>query len=324
MTCNKTLQGKFVSSNYTPSLLVVVSVVLMVATYWLPPAVPLELPAVGIFSLNGLLARVVSMIMCGAVAFILSQQTFFERRIRWVGALFMWMVAVSTFANSDAMVALLLLLFMLSFAVLLLCQHVANVVPQLYTAFAVLGSSSLLEPQILLFVPLYVVFIFCANIFSLKGLLASLLGLLTPFWLLFGLVYVFPSLAVLSEPFMMGIEVSKQVRMLEFNPVHILLLSFVLAVLVPATAMFFGSASPAKPLLRRRLLFVIIAEYYILLLFCFVCGGSALLYMCLLPGLTVLLSYMLSTKATKVMNVYFILVNIFMVAVVTHSLWLKH
>ena len=104
--------------------------------------------------------------------------------------------------------------------------------------------------------------------------------------------------------------------------VHLLVLLLVLAVLLPAVFAFVGSASPAKPLLRRRLTFVIVANIYLLLLFVIVDGGSGFFYICQLPFVAILASYLFAKKETRMSNVYMIFINIIMVAMATQSLWL--
>ena len=77
----------------------------------------------------------------------------------------------------------------------------------------------------------------------------------------------------------------------------------------------------AKPLLRRRLSFVIVAVVYMLLLG-FLIGGSAdFFYICKLPFLAVLASYILARKETKLLNLYIIILNILIIAIATYPLW---
>ncbi len=314
------LQGSFASGRYTSTVLFVLSMLVMLAAYWLPePAVSFVVEA----SDGGFPMHLLSLLLYVFAAVLLSRQTFFDRSVKWKGALYLWFAALSTFVNGDVSVAFASLLFMVSVMLLLFCQYSANPVGLFYTAFMLLGVLCFVTPYSLYLIPLYLLFCSITNTFSPRGVAASLLGLATPFWLVFGIAYVFPRVDVLLEPVIAGFVTVFDVNFPSFSLLNLLLHVFVLAVLLPATYIFVGSASPAKPLLRRRLSFVIVAEMYLLLLFCFVGGGAAFFYVCQLPFVAILASYLFAMKETKLSNVYFVLVNAMMLAIATHTLWLK-
>ena len=52
-------------------------------------------------------------------------------------------------------------------------------------------------------------------------------------------------------------------------------------------------------------------------------GGAGFFYVCQLPFVAILASYLFAMKETKLSNVYFVLVNAMMLAIATHTLWLK-
>lgn len=315
------LQGTFASGRYTSTVLFVLSMLVMLATYWFPvPAVSFVAEA----PKGGFLMHLLSVLLYVIAAVLLSRQTFFDRSVKWKGALYLWFTALSTFVNGDVAIASASLLFMASMMLLFLCQHSANPVGLFYTSFMLLGTLCFVTPYSLYFIPLYLLFCSITNTFSPRGVAASLLGLATPFWFVFGVVYVFPSLDVLPELLSENFATVFDVHFPTFTLLDLLLLVFVLAVLLPATYTFVGSASPAKPLLRRRLSFVIVANIYLLLLYAIVGHGAGLFYMCLLPFVAILASYLFSMKETKLSNVYFVLVNAIMIAVATFELWLKH
>ena len=126
------------------------------------------------------------------------------------------------------------------------------------------------------------------------------------------------------EPLTNGVSGLIIVRLPEFSLLNILLLVFVLLVLLPAIFAFVGSTSPAKPLLRRRLSFVIVADIYLLLLSCMIDGAAGIFYVCQLPFVAILASYLFAKKETKLSNVYFVLVNTIILAIATCPLWLMH
>lgn len=324
LTCKRTLHGCFASGRYTPVLMFAFSLLLMLSAFWLPAsAVPVQLPREFSF-LGGTVSRLVAILLFAVSATVLSVQTFFDRRVRWVGALYMWMVAISLFGNGNSVLALVSLLFVLSLALLLYCQLGMNPVRLLFTSFMLLGFMAFVSPYALLLLPLYVSFSFFANIFSPRGLVASLLGLVTPFWLILGAEYVFSGSGELAGYIAGGFASALDVSSVNHSFSALLLLALALLLLLPAIVTFVGSASPAKPLLRRRLSFIMVADAYLLLLCCIMGDGAAIFYFLHLFCQAVLASYLFSGKETKSMNLFFIFVNIIMVAIATEALWLKH
>ena len=316
------LQGSFASGRYTSTVLFVLSMLVIQAAHWLPAtSVSILQPDVPEF-MNGIVSRVVSVLIYFFSALLLSRQAFFDRGVRWKGARYLWIVAVSTFVNGNPTIAFSSLLFLLSIILLFLCQYSGNSVTPLYTSFFLLGVLSFVTPYSLYFIPLHLTFCSMANMLSARGVAASILGLVTPFWLVMGTMYVFPDANALIEPFANGVSQLFDVNFQNFTVLHLLLLLFVLIVLLPAIFTFVGSTSPAKPLLRRRISFMIVANVYLLLLFCIVTDASGLFYMCQLPCVAILASYLFAKKETKLSNMYFILVNLIMLAIATQSIWL--
>ena len=273
--------------------------------------------------MGGVLPRVVSMLIYGFSAVLLSRQTFFDRGVKWMGALYLWFVAMSMFVNGNPLIAFASLLFLLSVILLFLCQYSANPIGSFYSSFMILGILCYVMPCSVYFVPLYLLFCFITNTFSVRGMAASLLGLLTPLWLVMGLAYVFPDVSVLQQIFMDGLANVFDIGFSAFSVIDILLSVFVLAILLPAIFAFVGSTSPSKPVLRRRMSFLIIADVYMLLLFCIVDAGSVFFYMCQLPCVAIFASYLLAKKETKLSNVYFVFVNIIIIAIATLELWVR-
>jgi hypothetical protein len=315
------LHGSFANGRYTSTVLFVLSMLVLSAAYWLPDyAVPIAQPALPLF-MSRAVSRVVSTFIYLFAAVILSQQTFFDREVKWKGALYFWFVAVLTFVNGNPLVAVASLLFLLSIVMMFHCQHSADPVRLLYTSFLLLGVLAFITPFALWLIPLYLLFCSMVNIFSARGVAASLLGVITPFWLVMGTAYVFPGVGAVTESFLAGLPAIFDVELPAFTLLNILLLIFVLVVLLPAAMVFVGSPSPAKPLLRRRLSFVAVACVYLLIL-SFVVGGAAhYFYICQLPFVAILASYLLARNETRLLNVYFVVLNILVSAIATYALW---
>lgn len=317
------LHGSFANGRYTSTVLFVLSMLILSATYWLPASVDALWQPQHPYFMSGAVSRMLSVLMYIPAALLLSRQTFFDRAVKWKGALYLWLVALSTFANGNATVAFAALFFLLSFVVLLFTQYATNTVGLLYTSFMLLGVLSFIVPHSLYFLPLYLLFCSMTNTLSVRGVAASLLGLLTPFWLVMGTAYVLPGVNVITESFMAALPAIFNVEFPSFSLPNMLLLIFELSVLLPAMFLFVGGTSPAKPLLRRRFSFVVVAFVYLLLLCTIVSGGAPFFYACQLPFVAMLASYVLARKETKLLNIYFVILNVLMIAIATSPLWLN-
>lgn len=317
------LHGSFANGRYTSTVLFVLSMLVLAATYWLPASVDALWQPQHPYFMSGAVSRMLSVFIYILAALLLSRQTFFDRAVKWKGALYLWFVALSTFANGNATVAFAALLFLLSFVVLLFTQYATNTVGLLYTSFMLLGVLSFIVPHSLYFLPLYLLFCSMTNTLSVRGVAASLLGLLTPFWLVMGTAYVLPGVNVITESFMAALPAIFDVEFPSFSLPNMLLLIFELSVLLPAMFLFVGGTSPAKPLLRRRLSFITVAAVYLLLLCTIVSGGVPFFYACQLPFVAILASYVLARKETKLLNIYFVILNVLMIAIATSPLWLN-
>ena len=318
------LHGCFASGRYTSTVLFVLSLLVMLSAAWLPASVAsVAQPAVPAF-LGAFLSRAISALIYVLAAVLLSRQAFFDRGVKWLGALYLWFVAVCTFVNGNPVIAFAALLFLISIILLMFCQYSVNPVGLLFTSFMLLGALTFVTPYSLFFIPLYLLFCLLTNIFSARGMAASLLGLITPFWIVMGTAYLSPAVSNALKLFIEGVPEGFSIAFSGFTLLHLLLVVLVLAVLLPAVVAFVGSSSPAKPLLRRRISFVIVANVYLLLLFCIVGGGAGLFLVCQLPFVAILASYIFAKKETKMSNVYLIFINLIMVAIATQSLWLMH
>ena len=118
MTCKRTLHSRFASGRFTSVLLFAFSLLLMLSAFWYPAsAVPVQLPSEPSF-MGGLASRLLSTIFYAVSAILISGQDFFDRRVRWVGAFYMWMVAVLPFVNGNSTLALSSFLSVLAFVIL--------------------------------------------------------------------------------------------------------------------------------------------------------------------------------------------------------------
>lgn len=324
LTCNRTFQGRFVSGKHTPlSLLLLSALIWAVGVLLLPFPMSVVYHA-GQYSIQGWYVPAFVPPLCYvAIALMLGMLNVHERRIRWLAAAFLLQIAVSVFLHYNAMAALSSLLFAVAIALLFNCLPGVGVEASLFAAFASLGIFSFLMPQFLYVLPLFVAYIPMANISGIKRFLAALLGMFMPFWFLFGAIYVWPAIADAvpsSGSFLASIAF---LEIADITPLRLLLLAMELLIFLPAAMLFARSSVPGKPYLRKRLMFILIANAYLLSLSWLSGPNYDMFYSWRVPGCVLMLSYILSFKITKVSNIYFITVLVFWLAVAIVSIWMN-
>ena len=322
MTYNNSLQGRFVLGKHTPVILLLLSLVAWGVGVFAVPVVPVQKWAGFDFcQVGSLLANVVSLACCVLSAFMLNSLYLSERRIHWLTALYTWIVSLSLFAHGNMVWAVSALLFMVLLTMLFMCQPASRIEGSLFAAFSVLGLASLLLPQFLLLLPLGVVYMLSVNIMSLKWFMAALLGFAAPFWLVYGTVYVYPAAEIILHPFNEAIGGLLTLSVAEPRPIRLLLTLMELGIILPAIVLFVGSSVPGKPLLRRRLSFVMLTSVWLLILSWLYAGDFEFFYMWRTPLIAIMASYLFTLKVTKVANIYFVFINILWLAVAAFSIW---
>ena len=322
MTYNNSLQGRFVLGKHTPVILLLLSLVAWGVGVFAIPVVPVQ-KWVGFdfCQVGSLLANVVSLACCVLSAFMLNSLYLSERRIHWLTALYIWIVSLSLFAHGNMVWAVSALLFMVLLTMLFMCQPASRIEGSLFAAFSVLGLASLLLPQFLLLLPLGVVYMLSVNIMGPKWFMAALLGFAAPFWLVYGTVYVYPAAEIILHPFNEAIGGLLTLSVAEPRPIRLLLTLMELGIILPAIVLFVGSSVPGKPLLRRRLSFVMLTSVWLLILSWLYAGNFELFYMWRTPLIAIMASYLFTLKVTKVANIYFVFINILWLAVAAFSIW---
>ena len=276
----------------------------------------------GLDFFGDLFSRAVSLLSYICAALVLNHIYLFERRVPYLPHIFLWLVSVQMFLHPDCVIAPTLLFFLLSVAQLISCCQEKGQQRVLYGAFAILSFSSLFFLQFVYLFPLFFVYLWVGNVFSAKNLFAALLGALTPYWLLLGILFVAPSLDGLLLPQKMGMLNLLTPATLSFTLQQLVTLATELLVLVVAVSLFVTSSLPAKPLLRRRLLFVFIANVYLLLLSFALPQDYALLLAWRLPGNAIMAVYVFSMRVTRLSNVYFVILNILWLVAALLCLWI--
>lgn len=324
MIYNRSLQGRFVSGKYTPLILLFLSVVVWgIGLFCLPMPASTLWPMHMFCVPGGLLAVVVPLLCYVAMALILGMLHLHERRISWFTSLYFFLISVSVSIHCDIVCAVAAVLFMTAMTALLSCHPGEGAEGGLFTAYALLGFMSCLLPQFLFLLPLFVVYLFVANVFGIRRFLAAMLGLLMPFWFLFGIIYIWPRVAAVVPASDVLLQCLAFFDVVQFTPLKILLLVTELAIMLPAMTMFVGSSVPSKPFLRRRLLFIMITNSYLLVLSIVSAPNFEMLYAWRVPGIAVLASYLFSQKVTKLSSIYFLIISIMWLAVAVFGIWVN-
>lgn len=267
-------------------------------------------------------ARLLSMLSFVGTALVLNHLYLFEQRVAYLPHLFLWLVSVQLFLQPDCLAAMALLLFMLSVAQLLSCCQESGQEKSVYAAFAILSFSSLFLLQFLYLLPLFFVYLLIAKIFMVRNFFAALLGVVTPFWLLFGVIFVFPSLSSLLMPLKFGLLNMLAPVDMAFSLQEWITLGTELLVWVVAAVVFFVSSFPAKPLLRRRMLFLLVVNIYLYILNFILPQDYSLLLAWRLPCTAVMAAYVFSMRVTRLSNIYFITLNILWLLTASLCLWI--
>lgn len=310
------------TGKYTPVTLLLLSLMVWGIGVFILPDTPVAIWAgIELGAIGTLLSGVISLACTVMSAFLLSSLYISERRIHWLTTFYLWIAALSLFTHANVLWAVSGLIFMVFLTMLFVCQSVVWVEGLLFAAFATLGFASLLMPQFLLLLPLGITYMSMMNVMGVKRIMAAILGIVTPLWLVYGTVYVYQPADVLLIPLIAGIHSLMSVSFAEPLPIRLLLTFADLAVLLPAAVLFAGSPVPGKPILRRRLEFLMLTCVWLMLLSWLYGNDFGLFYVWRLPAIAILASYILTLKVNKATNVYFVFINLLWLAVAAFSIW---
>lgn len=310
------------AGKYTPVTLLFLSIMVWGIGVFVLPDTPVAIWAgIELGGISSLLSSAISLICTLFSAFLLNSLHISERRIHWLSTFYLWIAALSLFTHGNVVWAVSGLIFMVLLTMLFECQTAVRVESSILATFAFIGFAALLLPHFLLLLPLGIVYMFMANMMSLKRLLAALLGLATPFWIVNGTVYVYPGADVLLSAFNAGLDKLIDFPVPELRPSRVMLTVLELSVLLPSAVVFVGSSVPGKPMLRRRLSFVMVVCAWLMLLSWFSGEDFGLYYVWRIPGIAILSSYLLTIKQTRFSNVYFVFLNVLWLAVAALCVW---
>lgn len=227
-----------------------------------------------------------------------------ERRVVWQPCMYMFVAAVVFNVLPDASAFFSMLLPVVIMGLLFRCDASGNIVQSLYTLFAVTAALSLLFPQLLLLLPLLLLYPVLGGKLSARMFFAALLGVATPLWVTFALVYLFPSLSRFVDYPLGYIAALQQMSGVALSPAMLLMLVAELIVALPAMIHFFVTATIGRTYLRRRMIFCIILDVFLWLAGWLCPEFFVLFFVWRLPVYSLLSSYFFSVLPPKMSNVY--------------------
>ena len=323
MTYNKSLQGRFVAAGYPAATMLVVAALLWLAGGWGEMGGVRTFPdTIGLDFVGDIPARAISLLSYVAAAFILGNLYLFEKRLHWLSPVFLWVVSVMFFLHRDYLTALSVMAFVLVLAqVFYACRDVGDV-RSLYGAFALLSFLSLFLLQFIYLLPLFLGFFLLTKARSVRGFFAALLGVITPYWMLWGVSFVFPQAFWLTLPLEASYLNIITPAAISLSPLLLFVQFMECVVWIAALVYFFNSSFPSKPLLRKRLLLFMCLNLYLWLLSWVVPQDYVLLLAWRLPGVAVMASYLFAVKITKFSNILFVLINVLWIIIAVWCLWI--
>ena len=311
------MQARFVSGRLTPVWLFTASLLLWVVRVVADAFLGAEMTFAGYF-----VPLLLSLLCYVAATVILDVSFLFERRVRWLSAMFMWLAAVSSSVCGVGLEALAVLFLAIVVYRLFACKLGDEAFYGLFSVFVTVGCASLILPQFILLLPLFIVYSLLSTRGGIRGFLAISLGFSLPYLLIYGVDTLFPGVV----PWKLMGEGLVCLRALSLRmPVWYqgVLVLLQLLVLVPFVVIFMNSAVPGKPFLRRRLTFLIYLNVALLLLSLLYNDNFPSYYMMSLPTVAVMVGYIFTIKVSKPMNWFFIVVNILWFSLFPFGLCLK-
>lgn len=322
MICNNSWQGRFVSGRNTALMLLGVSLLMWLVGFFFD--VPINELSVFGLKIGNVMSRSITFACFALAVAMMSSWYVFERRIRWFLPISFYLPSVSLFLHGSVEYSLSLLFFQLIIHRLFSCKHGEDCRYSLFSAFVLFGLATMLFPQFIMLLPVFVCYIYMTSLVGNREFLSIVLGLLTPYWFLFGIDFIFPDVVEQSNFFIAPlIYVFSGISGIS-SITHTLLLAVGVLVVVPFIMIFSNSPSPGKPLLRKRLLFFALLNIYLMALSMLYSKDFILYYIWSLPALSVMLTFVFSLNITRFSRYYFIIINLMWLAMLPFSLWLIH
>ena len=316
------MQRRFVSGRFTPLILLGVSVLMWLVGIFVDR--PVNDACIYGLQIGNVVSRGITFACFALATAMMSSWYIFDRRIRWFLPLTFFLSSVSLFVHGTVEPSFSLLLVQLVLYRLFLCNQGEDNRYGLFTAFMLLGLAAIIVPSCIMLLFPFVLYVVMMSLVRVKELFAILLGLLTPYWFLFAIGYIFPDMKLLNgaEAAPWGYIASAMLQMPTLYDTLIIIVELLVA--IPFLLFLYNSSSPGKPVLRKRLRFFALFNLYLILLSLLYNHDFVLYYVWSLPAMGVMLTYIFSLNITRLSRFYFVALSLLWLAFIPFSLWLRH
>jgi hypothetical protein len=271
---------------------------------------------------NVYLLLVASLLFSLLTAFLMASYVILERRVSWQLSMLMFVSAVAFNVQPDASAFISMLLPVVVTGLLFRCDVSDNVEHELYALFAITTTFAFFFPQIIILLPLLLLYPALCGKLSARSFFASLLGVATPLWVVAALIYLFPSLSSFVDYPSELFALFWQTPGVALSPAMLLLLFAEFVVAFPAMMHFFVTGSIGRTYLRRRMIFCVVSNV-VLWVAGWLCPELLkLFFVWRLPVYSLLSAYVFSALPIKLSNVYIILSLLLWAASIVIGIWI--
>ena len=271
---------------------------------------------------NIYLLRFASLLFSLLAAMLMASYVILERRVSWQSCMLLFVAAMAFNVQADASAFFSMLLPVVVVGLLFRCDTSGDVVRTLFTLFSGTTAMALLFPQMLILLPLLLLYPAFSGKLSTRAFFAALLGIATPVWVVVALIYLFPSLAPLMDSPREALAALWLMPRVSLSPSMMLMLVAEFVVALPAMIHFFATASIGRAHLRRRMIFCIVLDVVLWLAGWLRPELLVLFFVWRLPIFSLLSAYFFSVLPSKISNVYIISSLFLWVASVVIEIWI--
>lgn len=210
-----------------------------------------------------------------------------------------------------------------SCTILLSCYQDKRAVGKVFYAFLLIGIASVFFIQVIFFVPFLWVMM-CTNLmsFSMRGLFASLFGLLTPYWLLAG-YYIFDGSVMTLVAHVRSMADFSPLFRYNFTDQHVWV-TFAFIMLISIIGIIHFLRNSYKDKIRTRMIYEMFI-FMTFLIFAFVIlqpQHILPLTAILLVNASVLIAHYITLTGTRVTNISFFLIILLTLALTVYNIWI--
>ena len=271
---------------------------------------------------NPLVLRFVAMFFSMLAAMLMASYVILERRVVWQSCMLAFVAAAVFNVLPDASAFFSMLLPVALIGLLFRCDVSGDIVRNLYALFAIATGLALLFPQLVILLPLLLLYPASGGKLSTRAFFAALLGVATPLWVAAALIYLFPSLAPILDSPKEALVALWQMPSVALSPAMLLVLVAELVVVLPAMIHFFVTGSIGRTHLRRRMVFSIVLDVVLWMAGWLRPELLALFFVWRLPIFSLLSAYFFSVLPPKISNVYIISSLLLWVASTIVGVWI--